>query len=549
MALKKSELLDQMNLPQIETDPYHQYVVLRELRKFGNYHLDILDPDFNYLLKEAVRRIPCITSVQDLVTLFKTSEAALLQRTQRADVEVKYKNREEDKIYLSTPASGFLHRFVQYARAGNAPLAFYFWSGVALLSAACRRKVCFQGAETVYLNMYIILGAARAAGKGQALKGLTNVLSETNNKLETMFTASGGKDYSIKAKTIFHIPSDITPEAMVTRLYKRQYIATEGKHIKVPGVQTRRYDATGILALDELGTFLGKDAFNSSKKPLFLTEIKDSEHFNKDTKKDGEEELHNTAITMIACCAPDWLTKCIDKEMLGGGFTDRCTWIYRKPDWDAQMERSIASGIPKNPLEASSLADWLIDHVLCFEGLEAVVPSKATGPRLHDIWQELVKKSQKEFEKFGLDDTKNSASRTFQGILQLASLMAVSDIPDGRTTFQPIAMTIEHVELAQAIVLKEEASMNEFLAQASRSATTVRDAKLLEFLTDMGGCVTRTNLMSKFKGHQGMDNVVDVDFALQNLFETGDVSDVTIGRSKAYRTKKHTLDGGCEKCR
>ena len=538
-----------MNLPQIATDTHHQYIVLRELRSFGDYDIIPLDPDYQYLLNEAVLRIPCISTIKELVTLFKDGDQALLQRCKRSDVEVKYKTRDEDKIYLATRPGSFLHEFVNYARAGNAPLAFYFWAGVALLSAACRRKVCFQGAETMYLNMYVILGAARAAGKGQALKGMTNILELTNKKVGAAFNLELARNpanaYRIKDQIITRIPSDITPEALVSLLYERQQGGSVDKKKDTTKTSVKLHDATGILALDELGTFLGKDAFNSSKKPLFLTEIKEASNFGKRTKKDGVEELLNTGITMIACCAPDWLSKCIDREMLGGGFTDRCTWIYRTPDWDAQMDRSIASGAPKDPLKANALADWLIDNVLSIDKLEAVVPTTATEPRLTDIWEELVESSRKEFEKFGLDDSKNSASRVFSGIIQLASLLAVSDVPAGRTIFEPIPLTMEHVDLAHAIVMKEEASMTTFLAQASRSETTARDANIKDYIVTTGGCVMRSLLMRKFKGTLGMDDIMNVDNALNNLMEMESIEMMNLGRTKVYRTVGHE----CDKCR
>jgi hypothetical protein len=389
---------------------------------------------------------------------------------------------------------------------------------------------------------------------------MLNVMNIVNSKLKSKFLHELKTDpngaYDILDQYITHIPSDITPEAMVTLLHRRQcYSPDKDKKIAQAKGNAKIHDATGILALDELGTFLGKDSFNASKKPLFLTEIKESDVFNKVTKKDmgahetQGEQLFNTAVTMIACCAPDWLSKCIDRQMLGGGFTDRCTWIYRTPDWDAQTERSIASGAPKNPLEANKLADWLIKNVLSIKHLEGISPTPATGPRLEHIWQDLVESSKKEFEKFGLDDSKNSASRVFQGILQLSCLLAVSDLNTSRTLFQPIVMTVEHVDLATAIIMKEEASMASFLEQAGRSESTARDAKIFEFITDSGGCVQRSSLAQKFRGQHGMDNVQDIDTALNNMLETEELTVTSQGRTRMYRTKQHSIAGGCERCR
>jgi hypothetical protein len=544
VALEKSDFITNLNMPEIQTDPHFQYAVLRELRHWGDYDREEqnLEAPYAHLLREAALRIPCLTNVTDLLELFRLGDAAILQRTMRSDTVVKYKTKDEDLIYTNTKPGSFLHDFVQYARAGNAPLAFYFWAGVALLSAACRRKVCYQGAETIYLNMYIILGAARAAGKGQALRGMLNVLNAVNTKLKTEFILELKKNpdsaYDLLDQIITHIPSDITPEAMVTLLHRRQCFSPDkDKKIAQAKGNAKRHDATGILALDELGTFLGKDSFNASKKPLFLTEIKEADVFNKVTKKDmgahetQGEQLFNTAVTMIACCAPDWLSKCIDREMLGGGFTDRCTWIYRTPDWEAQMERSIASGVPKNPLEANKLADWLIKNVLSLKNLEAIAPTPAVAARLEHVWQQLVEGSKKEFEKFGLDDSKNSASRVFQGILQLGCLLAVSDLDPERGVFKPITMTVEHIDLATAIIMKEEA------------------AKILEFITESGGCIQRSLLAQKFRGQHGMDNVQDIDTALNNMLETEELNVTSQGRTRMYRTKQHSIAGGCERCR
>ena len=552
MALKKSDIIAQMNLPSFLTDAHQQYRVLKQIRKLGNYDVVPLDAEFASLLKEVVIRLPHLNNVSTLVKLFKAGPEELGEYLQNVtSPPIKFIVPPEDKIYLKTKDGSFLREFVEYSRMGNAPLAFYFWAGVALLGAACRRKFAYSGTITTYMNMYIILGAARAGGKGQALKGLLDVMHKANKKVEKIHQETLRTDpvraYSYRDMEITHIPTDSTQEAIVSQLHHRQRPVP--KKLNNGRLENVHLDATGIIAADELATLLGKDTYNSNRKSAFLVEMKDSKEYGKNTKKDGDEGLNNCALTLIACCAPDWLGNSISREMLTGGFTDRITWIYRLPNWDMQEQISITHGKPKDPTKADALADWLVECVLAVEDLELVEPTLDAKDRLNEIWLGLVRESKKNFEDMGLDDSNSSASRLYQSIVQLSSLLCISEIKPGRTVFEPIIMTEDHVEMAYTIVTKENKSMITFLSEAKRDESSGQTKAVIAKLRDLGGCAKRSILQKDLSRTIQFSSAKQVRDCVVNMAENGDlVVDTMYKGGRPTEVYKLPTHGECEKC-
>jgi hypothetical protein len=80
------------------------------------------------------------------------------------------------------------------------------------------------------------------------------------------------------------------------------------------------------LESSEMGNLI--DPANRESIDL-LTNLWDSkEVFDKRTKGNGSEYIHNPWINIIACTTPAWVADNFPESSIGGGFTSRCLFVY-----------------------------------------------------------------------------------------------------------------------------------------------------------------------------------------------------------------------------
>jgi hypothetical protein len=380
----------------------------------------------------------------------------------------------------------FLGRYVRWARWGNAPLGFHAWAGIAALGAAAQRRVFFPGAKRLYMPWYVILGGISSSGKGQALDPMVALLHAVNDKLAPTDVT----------RRINILPADSTMESMISMLSGALEAGgleeQDDGRIQVRG--PRKIDATGIIPLDELATFFGKDSWAVARKAPFLTTIKETDRYVKLTKRSGLEELENTAISLIGCVAPGWMRNTIDADLLSGGFMDRCVWLYRDPVWERREAFNILNTPPKDPVEMDFLADWIVERVLSQDRKVPALMDPAALDVANKLHRTLVDQEHRDFLKYGPDTAQTSSSRITGNLGQLATLLAMSD-----SSWPPIHVLPRHVELAYAILKAEETSLKEFMAEGASGTSVVNDHRLRDFIEEQGGCIPVSLLNRQFR--------------------------------------------------
>jgi hypothetical protein len=448
---------------------------------------------------------------------------------------LEYKLQPGEEVYPS--GTDWLSAYMRWARNGNAPLAYHFWAGITILGAVCQRRIWLPGPKKIFLNFYTILGGLRAAGKGQALDPAEKILHLVNEIL-----GEGQPDGNPPpSQRVNLLPADATVEAAITML-SGGYDVDPADDEETPEqrqhrLRARRVDATGVFLLDELATFFGRDTFNSTKRPAWLTTIKECDKYVKVTKGSGVEELDNVAVSMLACCAPDWFQHTIETDMWGSGFMDRCTWIHRDPVWERKEQWNILNAPVRDPAEGQRLAQWLVDNII---SLRRKVPAQISPGASKILCKEYVTKLDRErdaFSRFGADAEGNSSDRLLSQMIQVSILLAVSD-----GDLHPVRVEKRHAELAQKLLMIEERSLVEFMDTATRDRGVLKDKKILAWLESQGGCAPLTLVNVEFRKKIGSTAVVAVH--LKNLLDQGLVEIALIGRRKFYRTKGHD----CAKC-
>lgn len=208
---------------------------------------------------------------------------------------------------------GMIRAYVEHTRGMEPPTAFHFATALTLLGAALRRNTYVdQGFYTVWPAVQtMLIGPSGKVKKSTAgnygVEMLMRVAAE-----------SGGVNF---------LPDEGSGEALKTELAQ---------------LSSRKGEATGLLYVSELGTFLGKQEYNVNLVQM-LTDLFDSRVAKRRrTHAQGNQKLKNIALSFLGCSNEDWLADAIPASAFGGGFfgrmlvfyqsdTDRCFSRPRKP--------------------------------------------------------------------------------------------------------------------------------------------------------------------------------------------------------------------------
>jgi len=196
----------------------------------------------------------------------------------------------------------WLQAFVEYASFGEAPLHFYFWTGIATIAGALRRKVWIdQGYFQWIPNFYVILVAP------------PGIVSKST-------TASIGMNLLRRVPGIKFGPDVVTWQKLA------QSLGASIEHFELGDGSFMPMSALTIES-SEFGTFLNP---NDREMVDVLVSLWDGKKgsFIKATKTQGEDVIENPFVNIIACTTPAWLEGNFPEYMIGGGFTSRCIFLF-----------------------------------------------------------------------------------------------------------------------------------------------------------------------------------------------------------------------------
>lgn len=194
----------------------------------------------------------------------------------------------------------FLKNYMTWNEGTEVPRQYYFWSGIAALSALVNGQVYTRmGRYEIYPNMYIVLLGPPGNGKTSAMRRTEKLIR-------------GFEDISLSAQSE-------TAEGLVRFM--------RDKCVRPLALAEGNVDFTPVTCLlSELSNFFGRDPGGMID---VLTGIWDcgGDNFHRRTKGQGEDILPRPNLNLLGCTTQDWITTYLKSDIIGGGFTRRVVFV------------------------------------------------------------------------------------------------------------------------------------------------------------------------------------------------------------------------------
>jgi len=198
--------------------------------------------------------------------------------------------------------SNWLDAYRDFAKNTEAPDAFHYWTGVATIAGALRRKVWIDMGHFKWHPNFFIFFVAPA--------GIVNKSSTLDIGMELL-----------EELPYIHIgPAATSWQALVKKMSEIQ------EEIAYPDGSFQAMSAITIAAR-ELGTFLDPRDRGMIDALVSLWDGKTGP-WSKLTKQDGEEIIINPWIHIIGCTTPSWIAENLTEYFSGGGFASRTVFVY-----------------------------------------------------------------------------------------------------------------------------------------------------------------------------------------------------------------------------
>lgn len=332
----------------------------------------------------------------------------------------------------------WLKAFVDYASFGEAPLTMYFWVGVSAVAGALRRRVWIdQGFFRWLSNFYIVL----VAPPGIVAKSTT---------------ASIGMNLLREVPSIKFGPDVVTWQALVQSLAASTEMFPLGDKF---------YPQSAItIESSEFGNFLNP---NDREMVDVLVSLWDGKQgaFTKITKTQGNDEIINPWINIIACTTPAWIAGNFPEYMVGGGFTSRCIFVYAD-----DKRKYVAYPSEHLPPEFQEMRRKLVADLERISILAGAYEIDRPAIKWGEEWYERHYKNRPAHlnnERFG-----GYIARKQTHIHKLAMIMAAAK-RDERL------ITLEDLQASDAIVSALEVSMPKVFAHIGRTEISRHMEELL----------------------------------------------------------------------
>jgi len=223
----------------------------------------------------------------------------------------------------------FLSDYREYTRELEVPASFHTFCSLVALGALTSRRVWTYKGEyiKIYPNLYVVLVGPPGCGKNVAMEITEDLLN------------------------IYQIPlsaESVTREKLIMDIQDQECV----QEFLPPDSKDRLASPYCILAT-ELSEFLGAGGIGMIS---FLTDIYSRSVYHVRTKNKGSTYIKGPFLNLIAGTTPDWITTYLKDDIISGGFSRRCLFLYATgregsnprpritPEMRAAWQRVIARG-------------------------------------------------------------------------------------------------------------------------------------------------------------------------------------------------------------
>lgn len=339
----------------------------------------------------------------------------------------------------------WLAAYIKYAGFSEAPTRMHFWSGVAALAGALRRRVWLSmGYYRWCVNHYIVF----VAPPGIVSKSTTVAIA---------------MDILRKVPGIHFGPDIVTWPALVTAF------AASAESFEVDG----DYHTQCALTIEssEFGNLVNPDDREMIDLLVTLWDSKQGA-FNKVTKNSGSDMVENPWINMIACTTPSWIAGNFPEYVIGGGFTSRCLFVYAdvKEKLVAYPIYHIPPGLREEQQKLADDLSWIASDESGIRG-----PYKLTSDGRE--WGEEWYRHHNEHPPSHLQDNKFGGylARKQTHLHKLAMVLAAS-------TRDELIITAEDLALAAMKIDELETDMPKVFAKIGRSEDSIQAERFVQYV-------------------------------------------------------------------
>ena len=212
---------------------------------------------------------------------------------------------------MTRKCSNWLQSFAEYTEISEAPPAFHFWTGVSAIAGAIRRRVWNdQKKFKWHANFYIILVAP------------PGIVSKST-------TLNLGHALLHKIPGVKFGPNSMTWQGLLKAFDSATVGVVNPQSGEKPNDVMAKRDIMSCLtcSIGELGTFLRP---SDTELTDFLTDMwdsKDGKWSRELSSRDGIA-IENPWLNIMGCTTPSWLRTNFTSEMIHGGLTSRCIFVW-----------------------------------------------------------------------------------------------------------------------------------------------------------------------------------------------------------------------------
>ena len=246
--------------------------------------------------------------------------------------------------------TNFLGDYREFCSNLEVPPSFTTFASMVTLASLLKRKVWIYKGDyiRIYPNLYVVLVGPPGCGKNTAIEITEDVLHP--NKIP------------VSAESV-------TREKLIMDIN-----AQESALAFLPAEDKYRMVSPYTILATELSEFLGAGGLGMIS---FLTDIYSRNIYEYRTKNKGSVFVRGPYLNLIAGTTPDWITTYLKDDIISGGFSRRCIFIYEtgrvdgaarpkiKPEmrlaWDRVMARSAAISKLQGPFVWAPDAEKFFD--------------------------------------------------------------------------------------------------------------------------------------------------------------------------------------------
>lgn len=383
----------------------------------------------------------------------------------------------------------WLRRFLEMTKESESPESYFYWSGLATLSAVVKNNVFLERHHyQLSPNIYVLLIGKSGLRKGIPVNYAKQLVAEANNTR----VISGRNSI----------------EGMILEL-SRGYSLTDGTVVK---------DAVGFMAAGEFASFL----LQNPQALTILTDLYDC-HYNKKWKNTlkgtGVETLNNVCLTMLGASNEIHFKDAVPLNAIGGGFLARTMIVME------EEKRGINDLFdePEIKFDLPGMASYLKELTKIKGQFTIDEAAKLYGRR----WYLDLNVNKK------IQDNTGTIERLQDHSLKVAMLLSLSRSLDLVINKQDMEEAIEACQLcfggAKRIAMGQ-----------GKAATAAQTATLLkELVLRPNQEITRQKFLQKFWGEV---DAFDLDRIVETLLQAEAIRIIKKGKDITYKMTQKVYD-------